>query len=488
MDLSTCLAPWAKEPISPCDSQRLVNDSRKVQPGDAFLAYPGAVVDGRDYIQQAILQGANAIIYEPKGSDALKVNVQDAAVPLIPIENLAALLSEIAARFYAYPANKLKLIGITGTNGKTTTAYQLAHAYTLLGSPSRYIGTLGEGAVPTLSPLVNTTPDGLCLQQLFHHYVSAGVERVCMEVSSHALSLGRVSGLPFQQALFSNLTREHLDFHQTMQAYSEAKALLFATEGLRYAILNGDDPASSLMAARALSVGAKTLFYGFNEQHDIHVTSCQMHLHGTRFQVQTPWGSGEIRLRALGRFNVYNALAVMASLLVEGYPLPQVLSVLGAVHSVPGRMEIVTQHPCTVVDYAHTPDALENVLNTLKQIHQGKLIVVFGCGGDRDKGKRPLMGKIASDYADVLVITSDNPRSEDPDVIIADIQAGVVPGVPVHVMPDRHQAIEKAVELAGHDDLIIVAGKGHEAYQQVGQTSHAFSDQDVIRTLLKDEV
>lgn len=478
MELNKLLQPWISIE-STLLIKGLANDSRKVRPGDLFVAYPGAVSDGRKFIDMALANGAVAILYEPEGWQP----PGSLACPCIALPQLAVQLGELASRFYDNPARKMSVTGVTGTNGKTTIAYQLSQAHSLLGNPAIYIGTLGYGASASLKPLANTTPDALFLQKILDDYHKEGIGQVSMEVSSHALSQNRVDNILFKHAIFTNLTQDHLDYHQTMANYAAAKAKLFAYKGLQTAIVNQDDPYMAIMVAN-LPQDCQLLTYGFNEASSVRVLDYHSDLHGTQISVTSPWGRQELSIKALGIFNIYNTLAIYTSLVAHGYGQEQVVRVLAQLKSAPGRMEIVHQQPSIIVDYAHTPDALDNVLKTLSPLKKGRLIVVFGCGGDRDKGKRPLMGKIAEQYADLAIITNDNPRSEDPQQIIADIRAGMLNKSKALIIPDRKEAIAQAIALAEPEDVIVIAGKGHENYQQIGETRFHFSDQEVVRSLL----
>lgn len=457
----------------------LQNDSRRVLPGDVFLAYPGALTDGRQYIQQAIDAGAVAVIYEP-----LHAELSTRVIPSIPMQNLATQLAALACRFYDNPARQLSITGVTGTNGKTTIAFQLAQAYDLLGHPSAYVGTIGQGPVHSLKPLNNTTPDALCLQRLLHEYQALGIQHVFMEVSSHALSLGRVDGIPFKQAIFTNLSHDHLDFHGSMAVYASAKALLFSKDDLRFAIINQDDPAASQMKSRLPST-CRLLTYGLEQSADVWAKTWDTGLNGSHLEVHSPWGVHALQVRALGRFNLYNTLAVFTHLLAsELAGIEAIVSVMDELKPSPGRMEIVGQSPCVIVDYAHTPDALENVLQTLVDLKPGKLWVIFGCGGDRDRSKRPIMGQIASQYADTVVLTNDNPRREDPNQIFKDILKGIPNPDQIILIPDRRLAIETVLQQAAPCDCVLIAGKGHENYQIMGQETHYFSDQAVVNDVV----
>lgn len=484
MKLAELMSPWIKLTVPDCEVLGLHNDSRQIKPGFLFFAYPGTAADGRCFIPQALSAGAVALVYEPENWPAncqLPREITSVALP-----GLAKKLAEIASRFYGNPTKKLRVTGVTGTNGKTTIAYQLAQAHELLGERSAYIGTIGQGEVLALQPLANTTPDALCLQQLLHSYTENSIKHLCMEVSSHALCQHRVDSIDFQQAIFTNLSHEHLDYHPNMEAYAAAKAGLFAKPTLKWAVINQDDSYSQLMRA-AVSKSCQIISYGIREDADVQALRYEVNLKGTSLELNSPWGNHQLSIKALGFFNIYNALAVFSSLLAFGYPVEKVIPVMAKLQAAPGRMEIVAEEPYAIVDYAHSPDALENVLATLQKVKKGRILVVFGCGGDRDKTKRPMMGKIASQYADITIITSDNPRTEDPLAIIEAIESGLSSKSTCYKIPDRKQAIAKALCLADKDDIILVAGKGHEDYQQIGTSRYAFSDQAIIRQLQNKE-
>lgn len=478
MKLNNVLRLCGAITVPDCDILGIHNDSRQIKPGYLFIAYPGAVVDGRLYCQQAIDAGAVAVAYDP---DNLPESFcYSNHVVYVPVPQLAYKLAAIASCFFGDPTRALSIAGVTGTNGKTTIAYQLAQAYNELGSPAAYIGTLGQGDVHDLQPVGNTTPDALCLQQLFHQYLQQGIKHVCMEVSSHALAQQRVANIDFTLAIYTNLTHDHLDYHETMQAYAQAKALLFTMPTLTLAIINHDDAYGSLMGVNVPS-SCQKLTYGLEDGADVRALNIQVTMTGSTFDVASPWGLHSVYVKALGTFNIYNSLAVFSSLLAQGYDACDVVNVMGKLNASPGRMELVGKEPCVIVDYAHTPDALDNVLSTLTQLKSGRLWVVFGCGGDRDRTKRPMMGNIASQYADVVIITSDNPRTEDPMSIIEAVAGGITGSTDVIKILDRKQAIHHALQMADKQDIILIAGKGHEAYQQIGNTRFDFSDQDVVR-------
>ena len=480
MKLSLLLSPWLKQEIVDCNITGIKNDSRMIQAGDLFIAYPGAVADGRQFIEKAVAAGAIAVIYEPSHFPVHCVLPN--SIPCIPIVQLSEQLGAIAKRFYSNDTRALTVSGVTGTNGKTTIAYQLAQAHEMLGQRSAYIGTIGQGEVNHLKNLENTTPDALCLHHLINAYKTKGIKQLCMEVSSHALSQHRVDGIEFNQAIFTNLTLDHLDYHHTLESYAAAKALLFAREELQWAIINQDDSFQDIMS-KALKPQVKKITYGLHQQCDVKAVNWHIDINGTEIEVHSPWGKHDLRIKALGTVNIYNSLAIYTSLLVSGYAPDQVIHILSQLKAAPGRMEIVANSPYVLVDYAHTPDALENVLTTLKQIKKGQLWVIFGCGGDRDKSKRPIMGKAASLYADKIIITSDNPRSEDPEQIVDEIAQGIPATSQVTRLVNREEAIAHALKEANKNDIILIAGKGHEAYQQIGAVKYEFSDQEVVKRL-----
>jgi UDP-N-acetylmuramoyl-L-alanyl-D-glutamate--2,6-diaminopimelate ligase len=480
MKLSDLLKGLCHTSFADLDVTGLQNDSRAVVPGDVFFAYAGALVDGRIFCQQARQAGAVAVVYDP---EQLPQDFQvESHIPYVPLTHLANHLPALASRFYNHPTHDLFVTAVTGTNGKTTIAYQLAQAHSLLGRQSAYIGTLGQGQVHAILPTRNTTPDALCLQRLFHEYKQQGIQEIAMEVSSHALAQNRVGDIQFQHAIYTNLSHDHLDYHKTMTAYADAKARLFKSTGLQCAIINADDAYAAVMT-QSVPNTCNILTYGLN-QADVRAFNIQTDMSGSRFDVDSPWGVYHLEVKAIGAFNIYNSLAIFASLMVHGYQASDVQAVMAELQPSPGRMAWVSQAPYVVVDYAHTPDALENVLNTLIPLKKGRLIVVFGCGGDRDKTKRPIMGRIASEHADVVIITSDNPRHESPDTILDDILTGVLAHTTCVRIVEREEAIRYALSIAESQDIIVIAGKGHESYQQIGDKRLDFSDEAVVRQFL----
>ncbi len=457
-------------------------DSRLVNPGDVFLAFPGDVHDGRHYIPQALAAGAGAVVWEAEGYRWTFAT----DLPNLPVPGLRALAAELAAHWYGHPSRALWMTGITGTNGKTSVAHWLGHALTAWGRPSAILGTLGNGLVGALAPSSHTTPDCVQLQRLLADYLAAGAQAAVMEVSSHGLHQGRVQGVHFDVAILTNLSRDHLDYHGDMEAYAQAKARLFGWPGLKWAILNQDDAFGQALYQRLEGTGVKRLGYGLR-QGDILGSALRLDHQGIRMAVATPWGRGEIASPLLGEFNAYNLLAVLAGLLAAGVRLEDALRQLGELRPVAGRMQTLrcgAAGPTVVVDYAHTPDALQKTLQALRPLTAGRLWCVFGAGGGRDRGKRPLMGGVAAALADAVVLTSDNPRNEDPAEIIADILAGMPPGQTAIV--DRAEAIQRAIALASPQDVVLIAGKGHEDYQEIHGVRQPFSDLAIARAALEE--
>ena len=449
-------------------------DSRRIQPDDIFLAFPGAAHDGRAHIASAIQAGAAAVVWEPEGYD------WDSAWrrPHLPVANLKARVAALAAAWYAQPSQALWMIGITGTNGKTSVAQWLAAALTDLGRKTAAVGTLGNGFPGELIAASHTTPDAVSLQALLADYRAAGAAGVAMEVSSHGLDQGRVEGVEFDIAVFTNLSRDHLDYHGDMNNYAAAKARLFQWPNLKAAVLNADDELGSTLIEQLHDSPTRVLSYGlkYGELRAEHFHADQW---GLRMEIVSPWGRGELKSPLLGEFNAYNLLAVLGALLVSDVSLEAALRVLEKMRPVAGRMQRVefaeaVDAPTVIVDFAHTPDALDKVLKALKPLTNGRLICVFGCGGGRDTGKRPLMGAAVAANADQAIVTSDNPRNEDPAQIVDGILAGMPPETTVIL--DRRTAIHTAIAQAGPADIVVLAGKGHEDYQEVCGIKHPFSD------------
>lgn len=455
-------------------------DSRKVREGDAFVALRGTREHGLRYADRALHNGAAAILVEAPCDDI------DAALPAVPVDGLGARLGSIAARWFGEPSQSLAVVGVTGTNGKTSTVQLLAQALDLNGRRAASIGTLGAGMVGGLEAAERTTPDAIALQGLFAEFHDAGATDVAMEVSSHALQQGRVNAVAFDVAVFTNLTRDHLDYHGDMASYGAAKARLFAWPQLSAAVINVDDAFGAELAT-TLADNVQLLRYGI-DRDDVEVAAhtIRSDFAGLHFNLRTPWGEGAVSSQLLGRFNVANLLAVVACLGQAGLAFDAILKTLPQLQPVPGRMNRVDGGDVVlVVDYAHTPDALEQALTSLRAHCAGNLICVFGCGGDRDQGKRPQMAAVAERLADAVIVTDDNPRSEDGDSIVAQILAGLAQPQRVIVERDRERAIHLAAMAAGSGDIVLVAGKGHETYQEVGAQRFAFDDRVVARAALE---
>ena len=467
----------------------LVNDSRKAAPGVVFAAYPGETRDGRDYIAQAVAQRVDGVLWDAdhfQWDPAL-------ALPNAGVVDLRHRIGEIAAHIYGEPSRALHMVGVTGTNGKTSVAHWVAQSFSWLGRKTAVIGTVGNGFPAVgdkpgaLTPTLNTTPDAIALQQRLAHYRQQGAAACAMEVSSHGLAQGRVNGTLFNVAVLTNLSRDHLDYHGDMENYAAAKARLFAWPGLEYAVLNVDDAFGQQLEGETRS--ARVAGYGFTRGAVVG-EALRLTRAGLTMKVRTDWGDADVAAPLVGRFNAANLLAVLSTLLVSGVTLNDAVAALAHVVPPPGRMETLGggAHPLVVVDYAHSPDALEKVLATLHEsLEGGRLVCVFGCGGNRDKGKRPLMGEVAAKAADEVWVTSDNPRHEEPRAIIDDILAGArAAGTrhALHIEADRARAIFEAIGGAHQGDVVLIAGKGHEDYQEIGDERHPFSDVAMARKAL----
>lgn len=458
---------------------RLVNDSRRVTPGSVFAAYPGEVSDGRKYIPAAVAAGASGVLWEAQDF----VWQDDWQVKNMPVENLAMHLGELADAVYNHPSQRLWMIGITGTNGKTSCSFWLAQTLAALNIKTALIGTLGNGFVDALNVSGNTTPDPIVLHESLATYVAAGAHAVAMEVSSHGLVQDRVEAVAFDFAVFTNLTRDHLDYHDTMEVYGAAKARLFDTSDLSYAIVNSDDEFGKSLTQRLASRALECITYGI-ESGDIRARDIVLENRAVTFSVVSRWGEFNVRAPVVGRFNVYNLLAVITVLLVANIEPSAIAAALKTIRLVPGRMQRVDSDrgPTVIIDYAHTPDALKKALLSLREIATGRVICVFGCGGNRDRGKRPLMGAVVDRLADVRVVTSDNPREEAPATIISDIIAGM--RGECSVIEDREQAVRQTIGAANASDIILIAGKGHENYQEIAGQRLPFSDKAIAEESL----
>ena len=458
---------------------RITSDSRAVRRGDAFAAYRGTHDDGRRFIDDAIARGAGAILWDVEGFSWKR----EWKLPHLPVENLKARLGAIADVVYGHPSRALWVVGVTGTNGKTSCVHWIAAALDAAGKRAAVLGTLGNGLWGSLATSMHTTPDAAELHEFLRAFRTSGAEAVAIEVSSHGLDQGRVNGVAFDVALFTNLSRDHLDYHGNMAAYGAAKAKLLAWPGLRVGVVNADDAFGQSLIDAARANGRKILTYGFGAA-DIGGGRLTAASSGLAFTVETPWGKGEIYTRLIGAFNAANLLGVLGTLLVSGVALETALGFLAGVEAPDGRMQRFGGEgaPLVVIDYAHTPDALEKVLTTLRSAvaAEGELVCVFGCGGDRDRGKRPEMGRVAAQLADRVIVTSDNPRSEDPETIASDIVHGIrdTGNRRYAVELDRASAIATAIGEARVGDVVVLAGKGHERYQERDGVRYPFLDAD----------
>lgn len=456
---------------------RVVADSRKVAAGDLFLACMGEYQDGRNFIPQAIAAGAAAVLWE---QDDFSWNPAW-QVPHLAVPGLRWLAGPIAAHVLGDPSRHMPVIGVTGTNGKTSITHWLAQALSDTGRRTAVIGTVGNGFWGALEGSTHTTPDPVSLQEKLAAYRTAGAQAMAIEVSSHGLDQGRVNGTHFEVAVFTNLTRDHLDYHGTMEHYLAAKLRLLGLLD-RGAVVasNADDPAWA-----AIPPGAGTVRFGFHPDADVRAAGVVLEAGESRFRVEGRFGSAEVVLPLPGAFNVSNALAAAAVALGFGMPLPEVAARLGGAPQVPGRMERLWHRGFTVLrDYAHTPDALERALTALRPVTPGRLIALFGCGGDRDRGKRPLMARVAGTLADLAVLTSDNPRTEDPEAILDEVMTGLPPGAEHLRVADRREAIRGALAMARPGDTVLLAGKGHETYQVVGTEYRPFDEKEIVAGLL----
>jgi UDP-N-acetylmuramoyl-L-alanyl-D-glutamate--2,6-diaminopimelate ligase len=481
-----CKLPIGKPPIADdITISSITNDSRKVSKGCLFIAYPGSASDGRDYITAAIAQGAVAIIQEESGASL----IESTKVPIINITGLTQHLATLAGEFYHHRADNMHLTGITGTNGKTSVSSYIAQGLELLGEKSGVIGTLGYGAYDNLTNTGLTTPDALYLQQILWQLSQDKFSHIALEVSSHAIAQHRIKGLEFNTLVFTNLTQDHLDYHISMQAYKQAKFNLFSQYKYANALINIDSTAGCELFAQ---VKANKISYSLEQSAaDIYASNIEQTLTGMSALVTTPGGTVTIKTRLLGRFNLSNLLAAIGVWQLYGASLATIAQITEQIEAVAGRMQLISapEKPQIVIDYAHTPDALKQALLALqehRQLHsRGKLYCVFGCGGNRDKTKRPLMGKIANKYADYVIVTNDNPRDEDPGQIIEQIIAGIDGHTSLELEPKRAKAIERAISLADKHDWILIAGKGHEDYQEISGERVYFSDLAQVKKSLK---
>ncbi|WP_338469911.1 UDP-N-acetylmuramoyl-L-alanyl-D-glutamate--2,6-diaminopimelate ligase [Niallia sp. XMNu-256] len=460
------------------------NNSQKVQPGSLFVCIKGYSVDGHEFAQSAVEKGAVAILAEKE----LPLNI-----PVIIVKDSKKAMALMADYFYAQPTQKLHLIGITGTNGKTTTSHLIDKIFTDKGEKTGLIGTMYSKIGDQRYETKNTTPESLTLQKMFKQMVDEEVTTAVMEVSSHALVEGRVQGCDYNIAVFTNLSQDHLDFHKTMSAYREAKGLLFAQLGNvydvtkpKYAILNADDEVSDIYRQMT---PARVITYGIDRDADFQAADIKMTAKGTSFELKCPLGTYKVEMNLIGKFNVYNVLASIAAAAVSNIPLQQAIKSIEDMEGISGRFEAVNagQDFSVIVDYSHTPDSLENALKTIRQFAKKRIFVVVGCGGDRDRNKRPLMAKVACELASDPVFTADNPRTEDPQQILRDMESGVT-GAAYQCIIDRKQAIQSVVNEATADDVILIAGKGHETYQIIGKDIFDFDDRKVAKMAIEERL
>jgi len=481
MNLNELLEGW----VDDAAAVRLTGiglDNRNIEVGEAFVAVKGHVGHGLDYARLAVAAGAVAVIHDGQHE------VPELGVPCVKVTGLGSKLGELASRFYAAPSEQMTIAGVTGTNGKTSVAHFLAQSWQRVYGNSGMVGTLGYGPADNLQSGQRTTPDALRMQHVLADCVKAGVERLAMEVSSHALQQHRPQTVQFDAAIFTNLSRDHLDYHHDMASYAAAKRLLFTDYAPSFAIINLDDRYGRKWFGE-LNGGMQMLSFGLEEGAELRAQVRSMDINGMTIHINGPWGSEEVRTCLFGEFNASNLLACAGTLALLGMPWHQVLHQLELMQPVPGRMMRMggePGQPVVVIDYAHTPDALECALRAVRSHLDGKLVCVFGCGGNRDKGKRPQMGRAAELLADDVVVTTDNPRFESANKIIEDVLAGLKAPGKVTVEPDRELAIQNAIANCSPGDVVLVAGKGHETWQEIGGQRIPFSDEATILNALED--
>lgn len=478
---SAATDPFASLAAQGAMIERLTSDSRRAGSGAAFFAYPGESADGRAFIGEALGRGAAAVLWEEAGF-AWRPEWR---APNVAVAGLKERAGHLAHAFYARPSEALWVCGVTGTNGKTSCSHWVAAALTRRGTRAGLIGTLGSGFAGALAEPGNTTPDALDVHRILHELRAAGAGAAAIEVSSHGLAQGRVNGVRFACALFTNLSQDHLDYHGSMRAYAEAKARLFDMPGLAAAVLNLDDVVGVQLAQKLARRGQRTIGYSLHGPSSGRGEFLSGRMQGALLEIESSWGRARVATGQLGRFNAANALGVLGCVIAHGVPFREAVALIENLPPVPGRMQAVGEKPLVVIDFAHTPDALEKVLLTLRPVADargGRLVAVFGAGGDRDPGKRPAMGAAAARIADRVLLTSDNPRSEDPLAIIAGIARGIDKGHEAEV--DRARAIARAVAEAAAQDVVLIAGKGHENYQEIAGRRTAFSDEAAARAAL----
>lgn len=488
-NLHYLLAPWV--PMAPrLALQEMTLDSRRASGGDLFIAVAGHQTDGRRYIPQAIAHGVAAVIAEASDQAPDGAIVKMCGVPIIYLSHLNHYLSALAGRFYCHPTERLRLIGVTGTNGKTTVTQLLAQWGQLLGETTAVMGTIGNGLLNYMSPVKNTTGSAVSIQHQLNAFADQGATFAAIEVSSHGLAQHRVAALSFAAGIFTNLSRDHLDYHGDMGNYEAAKWKLFSAHDVGRVIINADDQVGKkwlLKLPNAVAVTMQNNLSPTCNKRWLKATTICHHDDGSTLNFASSWGDGKIVTKLMGDFNISNLILVLATLLSLGYPLEKLVKTGGCLQPVCGRMEVfnVLGKPTVVVDYAHTPEALGKSLKAARLHCQGRLWCVFGCGGDRDKGKRPLMGGVAEQLADHLVITNDNPRTEKSRAIINDILGGLLNVSQALVIPDRTAAVTSAIMQAQEHDVVLVAGKGHEDYQLTGNCRLDYSDRLIVAQLVR---
>lgn len=456
-------------------------DSRQVEPGHAFIAMKGAKSHGMQFAEQAVANGCVAIIHDGRLDNG------DIDVPLVEFEDLPLRLGELASRFWAAPSEEMTIAGVTGTNGKTSVTHFLAQAWQQVHQQAGLIGTLGYGPIDVLSEATHTTPDPLTLNQVLADCIDSGIDHLAMEVSSHALDQHRCDTVQFDAAVFTNISRDHLDYHDDMQAYAETKRRLFTDYAPTFAIINRDDMTGRRWI-NELNGSMQVLSFGLAPGAELRAEIRCMDADGMALSFEGPWGPGELRTGLIGAFNVSNLLAAAGTLTLLGMSWEETIRELELVKPVPGRMMRLggqPGQPVVVIDYAHTPDALSQSLAAVRDHLSGRLVCVFGCGGNRDRGKRAQMGSLAESLADQLVVTSDNPRYESVSSIINDVLAGMEHPDRAIVEADRFRAIRRAVTQSGPGDIVLIAGKGHEGWQEVAGQKIAFSDEATVRAVLE---
>jgi UDP-N-acetylmuramoyl-L-alanyl-D-glutamate--2,6-diaminopimelate ligase len=483
MKLSDCLkalADFRQEGIGNPEINDLIIDSRLVKPGSLFVCIKGHHMDGHRFAVQAEKSGAAAIIAQDK---------VDVSIPVIYVGDTHRALAMIADHFYGHPSHALHMIGVTGTNGKTTITYLVRSIQEAAGINTGLIGTMGMRYKNEFIPVVNTTPEVHLIHQHLAEMKAHGAASVVMETSSNALYDGRVHGCDFNVGIFTNLTEDHLELHGTMKDYMYAKSLLFSqlgnsygTDQVKAAVLNVDDPASEVYKHMT---AAHVITYGINKPADFYATSIQIKPAGTQFTLNTGGKSYPVSMKLIGKFSVYNVLAALAACSVQGLDLTKMIRTVEQIKGVPGRFEPVDagQDFSVIVDYSHTPDSLDNALSTIREFAEKRVITIVGCGGDRERGKRPIMAKIAVDNSDLAILTSDNPRTEDPESILQEMETGVN-DCSYRKITDRRQAIRFAMQHANSGDIVLIAGKGHEDYQIIGTQKHHFDDREEARSAI----